>query len=138
MLSTLLILAVCRTRVTYERSKWPSYSSPRVSRSSVVRIPVEDVRIFLCPTLATNDNFIFVIFYKAYNLPSSLFITILFFKFRLRHIFLRNNLYSYVHLLSIQVYKCSYRILQCWCIQSLHNIYRNPVNTHRCLPRDSR
>ena len=28
-LSTLLILAVCRTRVTYEPSKWPS--SPRVS-----------------------------------------------------------------------------------------------------------
>ena len=33
MISTLLILAVCRTRVTYQPSKWPS--SPRVSCSSV-------------------------------------------------------------------------------------------------------
>ena len=37
MLSTLLVLAVWRTRLTLEPSEWSS--SPRVSRSSVVRAP---------------------------------------------------------------------------------------------------
>ena len=68
MLSRLLIPAVCRTRVTYQPSKWPS--SLRVSRSSVgysaqpvsgrpwVRFP-SGSQLFLCPTLVTNGHFIF-------------------------------------------------------------------------------
>ena len=62
-----LILAVCRTRVTYEPKRCSS--SPRVPR----RTPIDrylgghgidsrrGLRIFLCPMLVTNEHVIFII-----------------------------------------------------------------------------
>ena len=48
MLLTLMILGICRTRVTYEPSKWPS--SPRVSRSIV------ETRTQCCGHIVTDTN----------------------------------------------------------------------------------
>ena len=82
MISTLLILAVCRTHVTYQPSKWPS--SPRVAQ--LVRAPNQylvghwfdsrwGLRIFLCPMLVSLLKKIIFINYNAVYYSFNLIIT---------------------------------------------------------------
>ncbi len=85
MNSTLLILAVCRTRVTYQPSKWPS--SPRGPRSSVgesaqpvsgrpwVRFPSGKQNFSLSHSRVYAEKYIFTFYHRAQNLLSLLFTT---------------------------------------------------------------
>ena len=78
IVSTLLILAVCRTRVIYEHSKWPS--SPRVLVVQLVRAPdryLGDHGFESCRGLFFVHAR--VIIDHATNLPSIIFITVILF-----------------------------------------------------------
>ena len=70
MLLTSLNLAVCRTRVTVNVEKWPR--SPRVSLRALKRYLGDHgfdshrgLRIFLCPTRATNGHFILYLIFSS-------------------------------------------------------------------------
>lgn len=71
MLSTLLILVVCRTRVTYEFSKWPGQSP---AGRSLVRIP-SGTRIFspyhACDTINISPSSNLTIFHYLSQLVST-------------------------------------------------------------------
>ncbi len=75
MNSTLLIVGVCRTRVTYQPSKMAQLTTSWLERptgiwEAVGSIPVGDSEFFFVPCSSHVEHFIFIIYYQAENLPS--------------------------------------------------------------------